>query len=451
MQMKGMLNLTDGPITPVLMKLSLPIIATNFISTTYGLVDMIWVGKLGSGPVAAIGTANFYVNLAVAISTMITIGTGVKVAHSIGEKQSDRAKTYIKNGFLITALVGIVYMLFIIMTKDKLIGYFELADAEIERMATQFLVISIIGNLFNLFNLLFSTIMNSLGDSKRPFRIFTVGFLLNMILDPLLIFGYGSFEGLGVSGAALATLSANIILTLLFIYKTKNNEFFSKYTKIDKASMKEVLKLGLPISVQRVTFTVISIVIAKIIVSWGPDAIAVQRVGIQIESISYMTIGGLQGAVAAFFGQNFGARKIVRIKDGYRISLLLTTVFGMFTSLMFVVFPKEIFSLFLNDPSSLMLGVDYMKIIGYSQAFMCMELMTVGAFNGLGKTYIPPIFSIILTGLRIPLAILLSGPFGLNGVWLSIAITSVLKGIILVGWFKGILNKMSSKLLNQAV
>ncbi|AZK47491.1 MATE family efflux transporter [Paenibacillus lentus] len=449
--MKGMLNLTDGPITPVLMKLSLPIIATNFISTTYGLVDMIWVGKLGSGPVAAIGTANFYVNLAVAISTMITIGTGVKVAHSIGEKQSDRAKTYIKNGFLITALVGIVYMLFIIMTKDKLIGYFELADAEIERMATQFLVISIIGNLFNLFNLLFSTIMNSLGDSKRPFRIFTVGFLLNMILDPLLIFGYGSFEGLGVSGAALATLSANIILTLLFIYKTKNNEFFSKYTKIDKASMKEVLKLGLPISVQRVTFTVISIVIAKIIVSWGPDAIAVQRVGIQIESISYMTIGGLQGAVAAFFGQNFGARKIVRIKDGYRISLLLTTVFGMFTSLMFVVFPKEIFSLFLNDPSSLMLGVDYMKIIGYSQAFMCMELMTVGAFNGLGKTYIPPIFSIILTGLRIPLAILLSGPFGLNGVWLSIAITSVLKGIILVGWFKGILNKMSSKLLNQAV
>lgn len=148
MQMKGMLDLTVGPITPVLMKLSLPIIATNFISTTYGLVDMIWVGKLGSGPVAAVGTANFYVNLAIAISTMKTIGTGVKVAHSIGEKQSDRAKTDIKNGFLIAALVGIVYMLFIIMTKAKLIGYFELADAEIERMATQFLVISMIGNLF---------------------------------------------------------------------------------------------------------------------------------------------------------------------------------------------------------------------------------------------------------------------------------------------------------------
>ncbi|MEK5476310.1 MATE family efflux transporter [Paenibacillus sp. FSL R5-0407] len=451
MQIKGMLNLTEGPITPVLMKLSLPIIATNFISTTYGLVDMIWVGKLGSGPVAAVGTANFYVNLAVAISTMITIGTGVKVAHSIGEKQSDRAKTYIKNGFLISALVGIVYMLFIIMTKAKLIGYFELADAEIERMATKFLVISMIGNLFNLFNLLFSTVMNSLGDSKRPFRIFTVGFLINMILDPLFIFGFGSFDGLGVSGAALATVLANMTVTLLFIYKTKNNEFFSRYTKVDKASMKEVLKLGLPVSIQRVTFTVISIIIAKIIVNWGPDAIAVQRVGIQIESISYMTIGGLQGAVAAFFGQNFGARQITRIKDGYHISFLLTTVFGMLISLMFIIFPKEFFSIFLDDPSSLKLGADYMKIIGYSQVFMCMELMTVGAFNGVGKTYVPPIFSIILTGLRIPLAIVLSGPFGLNGVWLSIAITSILKGIILVGWFKGYLSKMSSKLLNQAV
>ncbi len=97
-----------------------------------------------------------------------------------------------------------------------------------------------------------------------------------------------------------------------------------------------------------------------------------------------------------------------------------------------------------------MLGADYMKIIGYSQAFMCMELMTVGAFNGVGKTYIPPIFSIILTALRIPLAIVLSGPFGLNGVWISIAATSVLKGLILVGWFKGYLNKMTLKMLKKA-
>ncbi|MNN17765.1 Multidrug export protein MepA [compost metagenome] len=266
-----------------------------------------------------------------------------------------------------------------------------------------------------------------------------------MVLDPLFIFGVGPFDGLGVSGAALATLLANMVVTLLFIVKTKNAEIFSIRTKFDKAYLNEVLKMGLPISVQRVTFIVISIIIAKIIVDWGPDAIAVQRVGIQIESISYMTIGGLQGAIAAFFGQNYGAKKMNRIKNGYHIALLLTAIFGMLISILFIAFPKEIFSIFLADQTILNLGVNYMKIIGYSQIFMCLELMTVGAFNGIGKTYIPPIFSIILTGLRIPMAIILSGPFGLNGVWFSIAITSGLKGLILVGWFLWSLNKMSNE------
>jgi len=93
-----------------------------------------------------------------------------------------------------------------------------------------------------------------------------------------------------------------------------------------------------------------------------------------------------------------------------------------------------------------MLGTDYMRIIGFSQLFMCLELMTVGAFNGIGKTYIPPIFSIILTALRIPIAIVLSDPFGLNGVWMSIAISSVLKGIILVFWYLRTLGKFTREL-----
>lgn len=112
-------------------------------------------------------------------------------------------------------------------------------------------------------------------------------------------------------------------------------------------------------------------------------------------------------------------------------------------SLIFILLPRPIFSLFLKDETSLYLGMEYMRIIGFSQLFMCMELMTVGAFNGIGKTYIPPIFSIILTALRIPMAIVLSGPFGLNGVWMSIAISSVLKGIILVFWFMRTLRKMN--------
>lgn len=441
--MKGTRNLTEGPITPTLVKLTLPIIATNFISTTYGLVDMIWVGKLGSDPVAAIGTASFFVNLAVALSTVITIGTGIKVAHSIGEGREEQAKVYIKNSFLMSVVLSVLYMVIIFTFNNGLIDFFGLGNDNVESMAIQFLLISMIGISFSIINTLFSTIINSLGNSKRPFKIFTIGFLINMLLDPILIFGLGPLPAMEVKGAAFATLAANMFVTVLFVFEAKKTHLFAKNISYKRKEMLEVISLGIPITIQRVTFTVISIIIAKIIVNWGPEAIAVQKVGIQIESISYMTIGGLQGAIAAFFGQNYGARKLGRIKEGYHRALLLTMTFGVFISFIFILFPKPLFSLFLTDSTSLELGTDYMRIIGYSQLFMCMELMTVGAFNGIGKTHIPPIFSIALTALRIPMAIVLSWHFGLNGVWMSIALSSVLKGIILVVWFNMTLRNLN--------
>jgi putative MATE family efflux protein len=447
--MRETYNLTQNEITPTLLKLTIPIIATNFIQTTYGLVDMMWVGKLGSGPVAAIGTASFFVNLAQAIFSMILVGSGIKVSQSMGSGKEDKAREYILNGFIMSIILGILYTFFILMTKQQLIGFFELGNREIEQMASQFLIISTVGTIFTFFNMLFSIVLNSMGDSMKPFRVNMVGFFMNMILDPLFIFGFGTFNGWGVSGAAMATLFANMMVTILFIRQTRSLKIISRPLSINISGIKEVLKMGVPITVQRVTFIAISMIIAKIIVQWGADAIAVQRVGIQIESISYMTIGGLQGAIAAFIGQNYGAKKFDRIHIGYTKALLITIIFGVCISLLLILFPKQLFAIILADKNSLDLGVDYLRIIGFSQVFMCMEIMTVGAFNGIGKTYIPPIFSILFTALRIPMAILLSIPFGLNGVWMSIAISSVFKGAVLVIWFKWSTRKMYDPKLNH--
>ncbi len=449
--MKETHNLTKDAITPTLLKLTIPIIATNFIQTTYGLVDMMWVGKLGSGSVAAVGTAIFFVNLAQALFSMILIGSGVKVAQSMGAGKEDQAREYILNGFFMSIVLGILYMILILATQKQLIGFFDLGNQEIEQMASQFLIISMIGTIFTFFNMLFSIVLNSMGNSGKPFRISIVGFMMNMILDPLFIFGFSSFDGWGVSGAAIATLIANIIVTVLFVRQTRSLKIITNSFSINISKMKEVLKMGIPITVQRVTFTIISIIIAKIIVQWGADAIAVQRVGIQIESISYMTMAGLQGAIAAFIGQNYGARQSKRIREGYKKALFITVIFGLFITFLLILFPKQLFSIFLTEKASLELGIDYLRIIGFSQVFMCMEIMTVGAFNGIGKTYIPPIFSILFTAMRIPLALVFSIPYGLNGVWMAIAISSVFKGVILVLWFKWTLGKMNDSIQTQPI
>lgn len=443
--MEGHNDLTEGKIAATLLKLSLPIIATNFIQTTYGMVDMIWVGKLGSEAVAAVGTASFFINLSLAIFSMVSVGSGIKIAHCIGAKKLEDAKVYIRNGFLMAVCMAFLYSVIVSVFRYKIIGFFQLGDVEIERMAINFLMISMIGVIFSYCNTLFSFIFNSMGNSKVPLRSNTVGFFANMILDPILIFGLGNFRGFGVIGAALATLIANILVTVIFYVKSKNYfNIFDREIKFNKEKIKEVITMSIPITFQRVIFIVISILIAKIVVTWGPTAIAIQKVGVQIESISYMTIGGLQGAIAAFVGQNFGAKKLNRIKEGYFKAILITISFGILISVVFILFPREIFSIFIREEESLKLGADYMRILGFSQVFMCVELMTVGAFNGLGKTYMPPIVSIIFTALRIPAAIVLSSDtlFKLNGVWMSIALSSVLKGIILSVWFVIILRQV---------
>lgn len=445
--MTGNINLTEGKVTKTLIGLALPIIATNFIQTAYGMVDMIWVGRLGSKSVAAVGTASFFINLALALFAVIMIGSGVKIAQSVGSGNKNEAAVYIKNSFILSLSLAVIYSFIIVFFKDYLIGFFKLKDLEIEKMAEKFLIYSAAGVIFMYFSSIFSTILNSFGNSKLPFQANTIGFIANIILDPIFIFGVGPLKGMGVSGAAIATNISRVIVVIIFVLTAKEYFIIKQYSgKFNIKKALEVLKMGLPVAVQRVSFIGISIIIARIIASFGATAIAVQKVGIQIESVSFMAIGGIQGAIAAYVGQNYGAKKYKRIKDGYFSALATTIIFGIIVSALFILFPREIFSIFINEKEALDLGADYMRILGLSQVFMCVELLTVGAFNGVGRTYIPPVISIIFTALRIPMAIIMSKEslFGLSGIWMSISVSSFIKGVLLLSGFIIFLRKTFS-------
>ncbi|MGL5416206.1 MAG: MATE family efflux transporter [Clostridium sp.] len=443
------INLTEGNITKSLLALSLPIIMTNFIQTAYGMVDMIWIGRLGSDAVAAIGTASFFINLSFAIATIVLIGTGVKLSHAIGRGEHEDEHTYIDNGIIMIVILGIIYMLFLIVFRKPLIDFYKLGNPWVTNMAEKYLVISAIGIVVMYLNSLFTIIFNSYGNSKMPFRANTTGFIFNIILDPILIFGLFHIPQLGVLGAAFSTLISRCIVLAIFLWKGREQIGAFKEGirfRFDKA--KEVMKLGFPVTIQRVTFSLISITIGRIVSDFGATAIAVQKVGVQIESVSYVTIGGLQGAISAFVGQNYGADKKERIIEGYKKALTLTIIFGGMVSLIFILFPKMIFSIFLPDPSALEMGAGYMRILGFSQVFMCMELLTVGAFNGIGKTHVPPFISTTFSLLRIPCALILSSSslLGLDGIWWSISISSVFKGVILVSGFVILIRKYKREL-----
>lgn len=442
--MEKKIDLTQGGIVEKLVKIAIPIMATSFIQIAYNLIDMMWVGKNGSNSVAAVGTAGFYPWLAMAFVIFSKIGGEVKVAQSMGEKNIKEVKSYIKSSIELNVFLSITYTFILILFNKQLIDIFNLGDTEVITMSRQYLVIVAIGMIFYFINPVFTSIFIGLGNSSIPFRINTIGLIVNIILDPLLIFGFGPIPALGTNGAGIATITAQIIVSCVFVgYIIKNKiEYFKvKYFRnIELKYFKILYKLGFPVAIQNALFTLISMAMGVIVASFGPVAVAVQKVGSQIESISWMSAEGFASALSTFTGQNYGAYKFDRINKGSKIGLIGALIWGSITTLVLVFFGEIIFRAFINEQDAIIKGIDYLKILGYSQLFMCIEITITGVLKGLGRTYIPSVTSIVLNLARIPMAILLSKPqiFGINGIWWSISISSIFKGIILLLIFVGL-------------
>ncbi|WP_243153435.1 MATE family efflux transporter [Senegalia massiliensis] len=440
-------KLTDGNILKALTGLALPIMATSFGQMAYNITDMFWIGKLGSDSVAAVGTAGFFTWFAVAFITISKIGAEVGVAQSIGKNHIKDAKGYIRSSIQLNIIFSIIYAFILFFFRNSLIGFFDLPKVDVVNMSRDYLMIISFGIPFYFINPVFTAIFNGSGDSNTPFKINIIGLISNIILDPLFIFGLGPLISFGVKGAAIATIVSQMLVTILFIYSIKGRiEIFNdiKFLKnIEITYIKKITKMGMPPAIQSGLFTFFSMLIARILAGFGAGPIAVQKVGSQIEAISWMTAGGFSSALSAFVGQNYGSEKFKRIKEGYFTGLLMVGVIGVFATVILIFGGEIIMKQFFIEKDVIAEGVIYLRILGVSQIFMTIEIATTGAFNGLGRTLPPSLVGIILTGLRVPFAMILSSDdlLGLKGVWWSISISSVFKGVFLMIWFIIILKK----------
>lgn len=440
MEKSHRVELLQGPITGALMKLSLPIMGTSLIQMAYNLTDMIWVGRLSSDAVAAVGVAGMYLWLSRGLAAFPRMGGQIRVGQCLGAGQVQDARSYARAAMQIAVVLGILYGLVCGVFSGPLIGFFNLTDTGVIRDAQWYLIITGGGIIFSFVNLVMTGIMTAMGNTVATFRATLVGMVINLFLDPMLIFGIGPFPRLEVVGAALATLFAQVIVFLVFLVIVRKDDIiFRNMHLLGKAEwdrIGEITRIGTPVAVQQMIFTFISMGIAREISEWGEAAIAAQKVGSQVESLSWMAAEGFSSSINAFTAQNYGADNRERVKKGYLAAVKLTIIWSIFTTLVLLVFPEPIFRIFITEKDVIPMGVSYLRIMGYSQILMCLEITTSGAFQGLGRTIPPTVESIVLTGARIPMAILLSATsLGLDGVWWSLTISSIVKGIVLVTWF----------------
>ena len=435
--MRENINLTEGNISKTLIKLALPIMGTSLINMLYNLTDIMWLGRLSTNAVAAAGTVGFFMWFGMGLVMISQVGVGVGVSQSYGKGDMDGAKSYISNAIKLDLTLAIIYALILFTFRHQIIGFFTLEDTEVIQLALDYMVIICFGLIFHFINPVFSAIFNASGNSVTPFIVNSMGLVVNIILDPLLIFGIGIFPKMGIRGAALATVLAQIVVSIIFITAAKKNKLLFSGLNLFKLPeskyIKRLVKLGFPAFLQTAMHSGIGMIIARILSGWGPMAIAVQSIGSQIESISWMTTEGFSTAISAFVGQNYGARNYDRVKEGYYKGLRIVATIGLFATILFVFGGETIFNIFIkDDPIALREGAIYLKILGFSQIFMCAEIASTGAFNGIGRTLPPAVIGITFNSLRIPGALILSATaLGLSGIWWSISITSILKGIIL--------------------
>ena len=440
--MKGIKNLTEGPILKQLFALAMPIMATSFIQMAYSLTDMAWVGRLGSEAIAAVGSVGLLTWMTTSLALLNKVGSEVTVGQSIGMKDEEAARNFATHNLTLSLVISLIWASILFVFSVPIINFYEL-KSHIAHNAVNYLRIVSTAFPFVFMSAAATGIFNASGRSKIPFTINGIGLLTNMVLDPLFIFVFDW----KTDGAAWATWIAQAFVFSLFVYQLKIKQIlwdkFRFFENFKRLFTIRIIKIGLPVASLNVLFAFVNMFLGRTASSVGGHlGLMAMTTSGQIEAITWNTSQGFSTALSAFVAQNFAAKKIERVMKALKSTIFMTLIFGTICTFLFVFYGNQIFAIFVPEKEAYEAGGLALRIDGYSQLFMMLEITLQGVFYGIGRTVPPAIISISCNYLRIPMALLfVSFGWGLAGIWWTICLTSILKGIIILIWFLAIKKK----------
>lgn len=433
---KNSFGLTQGPIFSKLMMLSLPVVTGQFLNITYTLSDIFWLGMLSPAAVAASGTASLFVWLGAAIQLFLRAGTEIGVSQSFGKGDSGAAQGYTEAAFRLAIIAGIGFGAFLIFARVPLVAFFGIPDEQVVQDTQQLLVLSAITLPFIYMSSVIAASFQAYGNTRTPFINIAAGVLVNVVLDPILIFG----AGLGVMGAAYATIAARLVEFALHFMAIRRSgvrpfERMRFLAPIELNKLVNIFKWGWPIGLENALFTILSMVIAMLIAGHGVGAMAAQRVAFQIESLSWLIGLSFGIAVTAFVGQNYGAGMYSRIHRAFKLSLGIMSLYGIVVGAVFFVFAYPLMAIFLTDEPAISMGASLLRFSAFVAVPSCFEASVAGCFRGQGRTFPPSFVNIGVNIVRAFLAHYLNQAMGLDGIWIAVAAAVGLRGLLILLWF----------------
>jgi putative MATE family efflux protein len=426
-------DLTRGGVLSKIVRLSLPTIGTQLVQMAYSFADMFWLGRLSSAAVAVSGTIAVFTWLSMSLQAFGTKGAEIGVSQSLGLGDKDRARGFLQSSLSVSLALGVVCALIFTLARRPLIGIFNIADTSVRENAVVYLFVTALAMPFNYVNSSVVAAFNASGNSALPFRVNLLCLALNAALDPIFITTFA----LGATGAAIATTLCQAfacLLMLICLRRYKHDAFAGmKMWRLPvKRYLRAILRWGWPNAFEMFCFTFFILIVSRLVASFGPDAMAVQRLGNQVDQFSYFVSSGFAAALTAYIGQNYGAGELSRIRRGFAVSSAIMGTWGVLATLNLTFFSGFFFRLFVpGEPKIIEMGVGYLHILAFCQLVACLEGVGASVFRGYGKT-LPPSFVAVFTNVvRVVLAVTLSrGSLQATGIWWAMGISAFLRGLL---------------------
>ena len=439
--MQGTKNLTQGPINRQLFTLAMPIMATSFIQMAYSLTDMAWVGRLGSESVAAVGAVGILTWMSGSIALLNKVGAEVSVGQSIGARSEEDARSFASHNITIALLISVCWGGLLFLFARPILNIFELKQHITDAAVTYLRIVST-GLPFIFLSAAFTGIYNAAGRSKIPFYISGTGLIMNIVLDPLFIFGFGW----GIKGSAWATVISQVISLagqLIHFSRPKELLHFKKgIYRLKSEIVKGILYIGMSPFLMNLCACLIVILINRGLKEHGGDmAIGAYGIVNRVVFLFIMIIMGFNQGMQPIAGYNFGARQYSRVTEVTKLTMKWAIGVATTGFLLCQLFPSMIVRMFTTDPELIEAAVYGLHIVFAVFPIVGFQMVATNFFLSIGMSKKAIFLSLTRQMLfLVPCLLILPRWLGTLGVWISIPIAdttaTIVTALVLINQFR---------------
>ena len=404
----------------------------------YSLVDMFWVAKLGYQAIAATTIIFPYFILAIAVGVGSGVGANALASRRFGERNVEATNHVAGQVFSLSAIFGVIFVAAAVFFTEPILVICG-ATPDIMDFATQYLVVLGWSIPFFFFRLMTSNIFRASGDAVKPMIFGIVGSVVNIILDPFLIFGWGPFPEMGIGGAALATVIASLFSAgLSFYYLVAHKSVYRikpHHIKPNLPILRDIYRVGFPSMLMQATESVVFALFNNILAGFGSVALAAVGVTMRIADFAFMPIIGASHGLLPIVGFCLGARLWHRLWRAVRLSSVALVVFMGVATVVLEIFAPETIGIFSDDPELLAMAIPAMRIFMSAMILVGPSIIIITTFEGLSKGKTAMVLSLVRQFIFfVPLLYLLRQVLGITGVWLSMPISDALAFVVSVLW-----------------